>query len=125
MNNLTTRESLEDLDLNHDFKTGRGVDVDLNHEFLATGIAYSSYVTEEVAASIQKDINDHFSGEYAEYDTLQFVLCTNSAADNEFKSNDVNNGGEWLFNSQDFYALSFTDSDVVLLLTKEVIMILF
>ena len=50
---------------------------------------------------------------------LQLALCTNSATDIGYKSNEINNGGEWLFNSQDFYALSFTDSDVVLLLTKE------
>lgn len=118
MNNLTTRESVEDLDLDHEF-TIKDKSYDLNHDFIFSGFAYGNYVTEEVAASIQKDIDDHFTGEYAEYDVLQLALCTNSVYDNEYKLGEINNGGEWLFGGQDFYALSFVDSDVVLLLTKE------
>ncbi len=117
--NEMVEDSFE-LNLNHDFTTGRGVDIDLDHEFLITGVAYGNYVTEEVAASIQKDIDDHFTGEYAEYNTLQIAMCTNSAYDSTvIRLGEINNGGEWLFNSQDFYVLSFADSDLVLLLTKE------
>ena len=114
MNNLTTRESVEDFDLDHDF-TIRDASYDLNHDFIKTGIAYSNYVTADVIKSIQSDIDAHFSGEYAEYDMLQLALCTNS---NEDEVGVVNKGSEWLFNSQDFYVLAFSDSDVVLLLTK-------
>lgn len=108
-----------ELDLDHEFNLAWSHSYDINHDFVITGIAYGNYVTEEVAASIQKDINEHLSGDYAEYNTLQLALCTNSAADNGYKSGEINNGGEWLFNNQDFYCLSFSDSDVVLLLTKE------
>lgn len=119
MNNITTRESVEDLDLDHDF-TIRDASYDLNHDFITTGIAYGNYVTEEVAKSIQWVINNHFTGEYAEYNTLQIAMCTNSAYDSTvIRVGEICNGGEWLFGGQDFYVLSFADSDVVLLLTKE------
>tara|TARA_Y100001937_G_scaffold128792_1_gene208079 strand:+ start:5061 stop:5417 length:357 start_codon:yes stop_codon:yes gene_type:complete len=118
MSNLTTRESVENLDLNHEF-TIKDESYDLNHDFILSGIAYGNYVTEEVAASIQKDIDDHFTGEYAEYDVLQLALCTNSAYASGEKLGEINKGQEWLFNNQEYYCLTFSDSDTVLLLTKE------
>ena len=116
MDTIKNRESIEDLNLDHDF-TIQDESYDLNHDFIITGIAYSNYVTEEVAASIQKDIDDHFAGEYAEYDRIFLALCTNSSFENDFKLGEVNPCTRAGIN-QDFYCLSFSDSDVVLLLTK-------
>jgi hypothetical protein len=110
MSNLQIITDASDIKQGPTYFTCWDYSFDFKFYLIETSENYASPLTVQDVESIYQDITNHHNSDYGHFDHIKYALCTNS---NEYAPG-LNKDGD-----DEFFILTFTNSDAVLFLESK------